>query len=192
MNYLDNDLTPPEILSVRVAAETAVFQVQSVDLQFANGQKRTYERLTPARRRAVMVLPVYQNRLIMIREYAVGSERYELTFPKGLIDAGETPEQAANRELQEEIGFAADEITLLRRLYISPGHMFSPMHVFVAEGLRPSTLSGDEPEPLQQVFVDLDKIPELLAHPEMGDARVLASLFLFENVFAAKHGKIAV
>lgn len=97
----------PEIVSVDVVAKTALFEVQAVNLRFSNGQERRFERLAPSATQAVMILPFIDNHLIMIREYAVGTERYELTFPKGRIDCGETPEMAANRELQEEIGFAA-------------------------------------------------------------------------------------
>ncbi|MDO9777453.1 ADP compounds hydrolase NudE, partial [Glaesserella parasuis] len=81
----------PEIKSVSVIAKTRIFEVQSVDLRFSNGKERTYERLTPQRRSSVMVVPIHQNQLILVKEYAVGPERYELTFPKGIVDSGEDP-----------------------------------------------------------------------------------------------------
>lgn len=174
----------PEILAVRLAAKTAVFEVQAVDLRFSNGEERTYERLTPARRPAVMVLPIENEQLLMIREYAVGSERYELTFVKGLIDAGETPEQAANRELQEEIGYATRKLTPLRVLYTSPGHMFSPMHIFIAQQLYPSRLQGDEPEPLEIVPVPLAQLDDLVQDAEFGDARTLAAVMLLQRTLS--------
>ena len=110
----------PEIKFVSVIAKTAIFEVQAVDLRFSNGEERTYERLTPQRRSSVMVLPIHEGNLIFVREYAVGSERYELTFPKGIVDVGEEPIESANRELQEEIGFGARKIEPLRSLYSSP------------------------------------------------------------------------
>lgn len=185
MTFLHSDLTKPDILAVRTVAKTTIFEVQSVDLRFSNGVERTYERLTPARKPAVMVLPIANACLMMIREYAVGSERYELTCVKGLIDAGETPEQAANRELQEEIGMAARQLTPLRVLYSSPSHMFSPMHVFVAQDLFPSQWQGDEPEPLVPVSVPLAKLNDLIDDDAFGDARVLAALMLFQRQFQA-------
>ena len=172
--------TLPEIKSVSVIAKTAIFEVQSVDLRFSNGEERTYERLTPQRRSSVMVLPIHEDNLIFVREYAVGSERYELTFPKGIIDAGEEPIESANRELQEEIGFGARKIEPLRNLYSGPSHMFSLMHVFVAEDLYPSKLEGDEPEPLELVHYPLAKIDELLASPDFAEARNLSALFLLK------------
>lgn len=185
MNIFDCDKTPPEILAVRLAAETRIFQVQAVDLRFSNGEMRTYERLTPARKPSVMVLPIENNELIMIREYAVGSERYELGCVKGLIDAGESPEQAANRELQEEIGMAAKQYQFLRSLYASPSHMFGLMHVFVAHDLYPAKLQGDEPEPLEVVRVPLNQLDDLIDHAEFGDARTLSALMLLQRFQAA-------
>ena len=47
------------------------------------------------------MVPITENReLLLVREYAAGTERYDLGLPKGLIDMGETPEQAAVRELK--------------------------------------------------------------------------------------------
>ena len=181
MAAFDSERGKPEILAVRTAAQTRIFQVQAVDLRFANGTERTYERLTPARRPAVMVLALHEGSLMMIREYAVGTERYELTLPKGLIDEGETPEQAANRELQEEIGLGARRLEPLRMFYVNPSHMFGPMYAFVARDLYPSVLKGDEPEPLEIVRVPLARLDELIDDDQFGDARTLAALMLLQR-----------
>lgn len=171
----------PEIKSVSVIAKTAIFEIQAVDLRFSNGEERTYERLTPQKRSSVIILPIHQGNLIFVKEYAVGPERYELTFPKGIVDASEEPIESANRELQEEIGFGARNITPLRSLYSGPSHMFGSMHVFVAQDLYPSKLEGDEPESLEIVYYPLDKIDELLADPEFAEARNLSALFLLKD-----------
>lgn len=172
---------PPEILSIKTIAQTHIFSVQAVDLRFSNGEFRTYERLTPQRRSSVMVLPIHEGHLMFVKEYAVGSERYELTFPKGIIDQGEQPIESANRELQEEIGFGAKSLVPLRPLYSSPSHMYGLMHLFVATDLYPSKLEGDEPEPLEIVRYPLAKIDELLADPTFAESRNLAALFLLRD-----------
>ncbi|MDW1982638.1 NUDIX domain-containing protein, partial [Vibrio sp. Vb0304] len=84
--------TPPEILSCQTVARSKLFAVEALDLRFSNGEHRTYERMKPSGRDAVMVVPITeQGDLLLVREYAAGTERYELGFPKGLIDPGETP-----------------------------------------------------------------------------------------------------
>lgn len=186
MSLLDTDQQKPEITAVRVLAQTKIFQVQAVDLQFSNGAKRVYERLAPARRAAVMVLAIDGDDLLMIREYAVGPDRYELVCVKGLIDDGETPIEAANRELQEEIGYASEDIQYLRTVYTSPGHMFSPLHMFIARHLTPSKLPGDEPEPLTLVRVPLNRLDELIDNPEFGNSSLLVALMMLQKQLKLK------
>ncbi|WGE48745.1 ADP compounds hydrolase NudE [Actinobacillus equuli] len=171
----------PKILNVETIAKTRIFEVQAVDLRFSNGEERTFERLTPQRRSSVMVIPIQNQELIFVKEYAVASERYELGFPKGIVDQGEEPIISANRELQEEIGFGAKRIEFLRSLYTGPSHMFGLMHVFIAQDLYPSKLEGDEPEPLEVVRVPLAKIDELLADPNFAESRNLAALFMLRE-----------
>jgi len=57
---------------------------------------------------------------VLVEEYCAGSETYELSLPKGLIDPGEDALQAANRELQEEAGFAARSLEFITELSLSP------------------------------------------------------------------------
>lgn len=86
-----------------------------MDLEFSNGVRRVYERMRPSTREAVMIVPIVDDHLILIREYAVGTESYELGFSKGLIDPGESVFEAANRELKEEVGFGANDLSFFKK-----------------------------------------------------------------------------
>ncbi|VFS31291.1 ADP compounds hydrolase [Escherichia coli] len=101
---MSKSLQKPTILNVETVARSRLFTVESVDLEFSNGVRRVYERMRPTNREAVMIVPIVDDHLILIREYAVGTESYELGFSKGLIDPGESVFEAANRELKEEVG----------------------------------------------------------------------------------------
>ena len=175
------ELQKPEILSVSVAAKSRIFEIQAVELKFSNGEYRTYERFKPSSRAAVLILPIDGEDLLMVREYAVGTERYELGFPKGLMEPGETPQQSANREMQEEIGLGASEFTYLRTVNSSPSFMNNPMHILIARHFYPSSLLGDEPEPLQLVRYPLAKLNELLADPDFTEARNLTALYCLRD-----------
>lgn len=177
----------PAILSISLAAKSRIFEIQAVDLQFSNGVTRTYERFKPSSRSAVMILPIENNQLFMVREYAVGTERYELGFPKGLMDANETPEQSANRELKEEIGLGAKKFIHLRTVNTSPSYMNNPMHIFLAQDFYPCKLEGDEPEPLQLVRFPLEKIDELLNDPDFCEARNLVGLYCLRDYLSQHH-----
>lgn len=169
----------PNILETRVAAQSRLFTIESQDLEFSNGEKRTYERMKPSGRNAVMMVPISDSGdILLVREYAAGTERYELGFPKGLIDLGETPEQAANRELKEEIGFGANSLIPLKEVVLAPSYFSSKMTLFVVQELYPETLEGDEPEPLEIVRWPLAQAEELLTHLDFCEARSITALLL--------------
>ncbi|ACS84146.1 ADP compounds hydrolase NudE [Musicola paradisiaca] len=178
---MNNNLQKPRILKVETVARSRLFDVESVDLEFSNGARRVFERMRPSGREAVMIVPVIDDELLLIREYAVGIEQYELGFPKGLIDPGETVFEAANRELMEEAGFGAEQFELLSTLTMAPSYFSSTMNVVIARGLYPQQLEGDEPEPLQQVRWPLRDMMTLLQEPDFREARNVSALFLAQQ-----------
>lgn len=97
------------------------------------------------------------------------------------MDPGETPQQSANRELQEEIGLAAKKLTYLRTVNMAPSFMHSPMHIFIAQDFYPSKLEGDEPEPLQVVRYPLRDLDDLLQNPDFSEARNLVALYALRD-----------
>lgn len=173
------DNNKPEILATNVVAQSQLFKIESVDLRFSNGVERTYERMKPSGRHAVLIVPVTAaGDLLLIREYSVGTDRYELGFPKGLVDEGETAAEAANRELKEEIGFGAQTLQPLKEVVLAPSYFSSKMTLFLAQDLYPEQLEGDEPEPLEVVRWPLNQAEELLSHFDFAEARSIAALFL--------------
>jgi len=167
----------PIIGQIKVLAQTRIFRIESVALTFSNGEQREFERVNNPNAGAVMVIPLAGDELIMVREYAVGSEQYELGFVKGLIDPGETPQQAANRELKEEIGHGARAIQYVRETRATPHYNSARAHLMLAENLYQESLPGDEPEVLQQLRWPLDDLDGLLAHPEINDVRTLHAIY---------------
>lgn len=171
----------PEILNISIAAKSRIFEIQKLQLRFSNGVEREYERFRPSNRAAVLILPIHNNELILIREYSAGTERYELGFPKGLMDKGETAEQSAARELQEEIGYYPNKLTFFKTVNTSLSYMNSPIHIFLAEELQPGWLEGDEPEPLDIIHYPLSQIEQLLNDPDFYEARNLSALYMLRD-----------
>ena len=86
----------PEIKAVRPLVTTRFFRVEELDLRFANGVERTYERLPGVGTAAVMVVAVNaRNELLLIREYCAGFHEMQLTLVKGAAGLDEPLEDAA-------------------------------------------------------------------------------------------------
>ena len=172
-------LTPPEITQVTEVSHSKLFTVESLDLTFSNGVKRQYERIKSGGRSAVLVVPFDdEGNLILVREYCAGTHDYQLGFPKGLIDPGETPVQAGNRELKEEAGFGAKQLAELKLVSLAPSYFNAKMHILLAQELYPEKLAGDEPEPLEVVKWPLSEWQTLLQQTDFTEARSVAALLL--------------
>ncbi len=169
----------PQILRTRTLAKSRFFTIEEVDLKFSNGVERTYERLPAQGPPAVIVVAVNEAReLMLIREYAAGFHEMQLTLPKGAAELGESLEEAANRELKEEIGFGARKLRFLKRLNLAPGHMGFTINVMLAEDLYPERLEGDEPVAPELVRWPVTEMDELIAGTEFAEARAIAALCL--------------
>lgn len=155
------------------------YRLERMDLEFSNGERRQFQRLHGRGHGAVVVVPMLDDEtVLLVREYAAGMHRYELGLVKGRIDEGETPEQAADRELKEEAGYGAHTLVHLRSLTLAPTYMSHEAHLVLARDLYPERLPGDEPEELEQVPWKLDHLHELILREDFSEGRSIAALFI--------------
>lgn len=108
------------------------------------------------------------DKLIVIREYRVPIEGYQIGFPAGLIDEGETPEDAVRRELEEETGLKVEKI-----MHISPPVLSSAgltdesVHMaYVRVSGEPNTDKLEASEDIETFLLDQDEITALMLHGE--------------------------
>ncbi|MEM7054944.1 MAG: ADP compounds hydrolase NudE, partial [Pseudomonadota bacterium] len=153
----------PTIHKRQERRDKSLFRVETLDLEFSNGEQRVYQRLISRGVGAVIVVAMLDlETVLLIREYACGVHRYEVGLPKGRLEPGENHLQGANRELQEEVGFAARDLVEIGQLSLAPGYMTHVTHVILARDLYPSRLPGDEPEELQVIPWPMEKLGELV------------------------------
>ncbi|MEG3765533.1 ADP compounds hydrolase NudE [Alteromonas sp. 14N.309.X.WAT.G.H12] len=182
MSKIDSAKSLPLIKHREIVARSRLFKVEQLDLEFSNGAERQFERMAGGNRGAVMIVPMLDDAtMVMIREYAAGTHSYQLGFPKGLIDPGETAIEAANRELQEEAGYASNDLHIIHTVSMAPTFFNAEMTIVVARDLYPSSLEGDEPEPLEVLNWPLSQADELLAREDFTEARCVAALFLAQK-----------
>jgi len=180
----------PQILDQHIVTRSRLFTVESLELRFSNGIERTYERLVPGGSGAVMMVPINEKgEVLLIREYGAGLGEYNLTLPKGAVDLGETIEQAANRELQEEIHFGSKELHYLKNLSLSPSYIKGGIDVLIALDLYKASLPGDEPEPLEVVPWPLADIDRLVQRADVTEGRAIAALYMAKAWLETQNNK---
>src|SRR5690349_13047347 len=113
-----------------------VFSVEVTKKRFPNG--RDHEVGIVRHPPAVVIVPIDANgRVILIRQYRPSIERELWEVPAGSVDRGESPEAAAKRECEEEIGLVPRALVRVCSLYPTPGYCDEEMIFFRASDLGP-------------------------------------------------------
>tara|TARA_B100001113_G_scaffold145626_1_gene119332 strand:- start:1774 stop:2301 length:528 start_codon:yes stop_codon:yes gene_type:complete len=164
-----------KILKEKSIFKSKLFNIKQTDIKFGDKVLK-YEIISGTGNGAVLVVPIIDDEIIFIKEYAAAIDNYMITFPKGKIDQDESIHEAANRELQEEIGYKSNNINFIKKIYLAPGYIDHITYIMFATDLEPSALVGDEPEELEQIKVHKNKIQLFLEEEEIIDSRVYAAL----------------
>lgn len=161
-----------------------VFTLRKETLRLEGGKE--IQRDVVAHPGAVVVVAVESGELLFVRQYrhAAGQELLELVA--GTLEPGEDPAVTAGRELQEEAGFKAGQITKLGEFFSAPGFCNELLHLFLAEELEPSGLPGDEDEEIAVERYSLEAALELARTGQIRDAKTLAGLMLYAGHAAAR------
>lgn len=116
--------------------------------------------------------------LLLIRQYRYAARKRLWEVVAGRIDPGESPLEAARRELAEEAGLAAKRWTKLGAFYPSPGFMDERMWLFLAEGLSPAVAEADPDERIRKQWFTRRRLAEMIRRGQIVDAKTLLCYFL--------------
>ena len=176
-----NFINMPTIKNKKIIANTKLFTIKELEITFGKGIYREYEVISGKGHAAVMIIPLQNNKIYFIKEFAAAINNYSISFPKGRVDEGETITNAANRELQEEIGFRSNKLSHIFTLSLAPGYIDHDTHIFLAEDLEPSKLEGDEPEELTIIQCNLNEIDILIDKNKNIESRAIACIYLLKK-----------
>jgi 8-oxo-dGTP pyrophosphatase MutT (NUDIX family) len=123
---------------------------------------------------------------LMVRQYRHGSDEVSIEFPGGVVESGEEPAAAAERELAEETGYTASSIRSAGSVFPNPAFMENRFHVFVAEGIeRAGGTAFDEHEVIDSFLVSADEVRAAMGSGQYSHALMAAALFLADRLLAS-------
>ncbi|MFP4353911.1 MAG: NUDIX hydrolase [Phycisphaerae bacterium] len=166
------------IVSDELVYRGRVVDVHAVDLERPDGSLQRRDLLRYPQ--AVVILPILDDsRVVLIQNdrYAVDERLLEL--PAGGIDPGETPEQAAPRELAEETGYTAGSWEKLGSFVTCPGTSDEVMHAFVARDLSPGDQDLQAGERIRVELVEMAELRRRMLDGRLHDGKTMATLGLY-------------
>lgn len=169
-----------EILGRRTEYECPWLAVEAKEVRLGDEDQATYYSVRTYDYMAVLAL-TDAGQIPLVRQFRPAIEVRSLELPAGLVEPGESPDDAVRRELFEETGCEAGTIELLGRLDLDSGRMQTTQWAFFAPNVRVVTdrPSGEEVD-LEVVFVSPD---ELYALARAGDFRMAAHLAVLAAAF---------
>ncbi len=126
---------------------------------------------------AAAVVPIdAEGNVLLVRQYRYAAGGWLLEVPAGKLDAGEPPEQCAEREIEEETGFRAGKLVPMGWIFTTPGFTDEKIWLFLATGLRPSRQNLQEHEVLSVEVVPLEQAVRMATAGEIRDAKSVCAI----------------
>lgn len=130
---------------------------------------------------AVMMAVDRDQRILLVKQFRLPAEAYLWELPAGRLDPGESPLQAAKRELREETGYEAADWTDLASFWASPGYVAEKMNVFLATGLSEGKQEPMEDERIEIRWFSKAEVGRMIREGEISDAKTIVGYFMYRE-----------
>jgi ADP-ribose pyrophosphatase len=161
-----------ETLNTKKIYDGKIINVQIDEVQLPNGRKTNRELVKHPG--AVAVIPITKdNKIVLVEQYRKPLEKSIIEIPAGKVEKGEQPELTALRELEEETGYTARELSFVTSFYTSPGFADELMQIFITDELEQleSPVEKDEDEFIEVLELTLDEAKQLVEEERIHDAK---------------------
>jgi ADP-ribose pyrophosphatase len=164
-----------QVLATRSLHQGRVFNLDSESVRMPNGRETTLDVIRHPGAATIVPLTA-DGDVLLVRQYRHATREWLLEVPAGTLAAGETPEACARREVAEETGHEAAELTPLGSIWTTPGFTDERIWMFLARGLTPCAQNLDDDESLVVERVRFAAAVAMAEGGEISDAKSICSL----------------
>jgi len=124
----------------------------------------------------VAIVPVLGESILFVEQFRIAIARNLIEIPAGQVEPGESPEECAIRELEEEIGYKAESIVERAAYYSSVGYTNEKVHVFIARGLKKTKPMPEHDEKITIKKIPIKEVEEMLMQSKFEDSKTIIGL----------------
>ncbi len=165
-----------KVIKSRSIFKGRVFELKVDEIEYESGNKGVRE--TAVHPGGAVVLPLKDDgKIILVKQYRYAHNKYLFELPAGKLEINEDPLTCAKRELTEETGYTAKEITKLGAIFTTPGFCSEVLHIYLAKGLTPGSHNREEGELGMEMFeFTVDEINKMIASGEIVDSKTICGM----------------
>ncbi|MDA0769750.1 MAG: NUDIX hydrolase [Chloroflexi bacterium] len=175
-------MEPEKLVSSQSVFQGKIVNVRSDTVLLPSGRQTVREVVEHSA--AVVIVPIdSDDNVLLVRQYRYPIDQFILEAPAGGLEDGESPDDCAQRELQEEVGYASRNIRPMGGFWSAPGFSTEYLYAYMARDLVPSKLNADDDEAIEVIPTPMSSINKLIRLGEIQDSKTIAALLMATIIF---------
>lgn len=162
-------------LSSKVVYDGKIMTVKFDEVEVSDGHHSFREVVEHSG--GVVIVAIKDNSILFVKQFRYPLKQVLLELPAGKLEKGENPDEACERELEEETGYCAKHWTSLGHIFTSCGFCNEKLYLYLAQDLEFVGEHPDEGEILQNIEYKITEVENMIANGEINDAKTICAIY---------------
>jgi ADP-ribose pyrophosphatase len=161
-------------INSHIAYKGNIFSVCEGDIETSAGE--VYPRQVVLNPGGVGVVAVSGEFVILVKQFRIAIEKQIIEIPAGRLEENESPETSALRELEEEVGYIANDLQLISEYYTAVGFSTEKMYIYLARDTKKTHAKPEIDEDIEIIQIPLSEVREMLNRGDFSDSKTIIGL----------------